>query len=101
MGARMAAESARPPIVACLGMSFWKQARIASFFEPPPVFCRTTGEAVAVAAARAGAIGVWATREPPDLAALAAAAGVRVARIEDGFIRSVGLGSDFRPGASI
>jgi capsular polysaccharide export protein len=46
-------------------------------------------------------VGVWATREPGDLAPLAAEAGVGIARIEDGFIRSVGLGADLIPGASI
>ena len=66
-----------------------------------PVFRRTVAGAVETAAARGGAIAVWATREPPGLAAAAARRRVARIRVEDGFIRSVGLGSDFLPGISI
>ena len=66
-----------------------------------PVFRRTVAGAVEAAVARGGAIAVWATREPSGLAAAAAARHVPVVRVEDGFIRSVGLGSDFLPGLSI
>ncbi len=91
-------------IAVCLGMSWWKRRRIADFLATAsgrPVFRRTVAGALRAATARGGAIAVWATREPPGLAARAAALRVPVIRIEDGFIRSVGLGSDFQPGVSI
>jgi capsular polysaccharide export protein len=56
---------------------------------------------VAVAAKRGGAVAVWASRETPELAALAEAAQVPLYRIEDGFIRSAGLGAGLVPPASI
>ena len=85
-------------------MSWWKRGRIADFLATPsatPVFRRTVTGAIAAAEARGGAIAVWATREPRGLAAAAASRGIKLIRIEDGFLRSVGLGSDFLPGASI
>lgn len=48
-----------------------------------------------------GAIAVWAAREEPHLAAAAAAQGAPLLRIEDGFLRSVGLGSNHVGGASL
>ena len=91
-------------IAVCVGMSWWKRRRIADFFseqEREPLFRRRVADAVAAAERRSGAIAVWATREPPGLAALAAGRGIPLVRVEDGFLRSVGLGSDFLPGASI
>jgi len=93
-----------PPIAVCVGMSWWKRRRVADFLATnnnSPTFRRTVRGAVAVAKAESGAIAVWATREPRHLAATAAANGIPLVRIEDGFIRSVGLGSDFLPGLSI
>jgi capsular polysaccharide export protein len=89
-------------IAVCVGMSWWKRRRIADFLAADaPVFRRGIGGALKAAAARGGAIGVWATREPAGLARAAAAHGVPLVRIEDGFVRSVGLGADFRPPASL
>lgn len=90
----------------CVGMSLWKRRRIADLFatadprRPFPVFRR--GAAGAVSAARGrGGIAVWSTRMPPGLDRRAEAAAVPVARVEDGFIRSAGLGSGLLPPASI
>lgn len=91
----------RRPIRALIGMSGWKQHAMADFFGGEVRFFSDAGEAVAYAQGCGGAVGVWATREPADLAGRAALAGVDIARIEDGFIRSVGLGADLIPGASI
>jgi capsular polysaccharide export protein len=91
-------------IAVCLGMSWWKRQQIADFLATTnkrPVFRRTVAGAVEAATARDGAIAVWATREPCGLAAAAASRHVPLIRVEDGFLRSVGLGSDFLPGASI
>lgn len=99
---RAAGENAR--IAVACGMAFWKRARIGAALASetgPPAFRRTAAGAVAQARARGGAIAVWATREPRRLRAAAAAAGVAVLRVEDGFLRSAGLGAGFLPGGSI
>lgn len=44
---------------------------------------------------------VWAAREPNELATLAAAQSAPLIRMEDGFLRSVGLGSNHHGGASL
>lgn len=91
-------------ITACIGMSFWKRRRIASFLrgaEGVPAFVDDMKKAVAIARAKGGGIAVWASREPAALSQHAACAGVPVLRMEDGFIRSAGLGADFVPPASI
>lgn len=91
-------------VVACLGMSWWKQPRIGEFLRGDrgtPRFFRDVAAAVRHAQREHGAIAVWASREPRELAAAAQAAGVAVHRVEDGFLRSVGLGADFTPAASI
>jgi capsular polysaccharide export protein len=91
-------------IAVCMGMSFWKRRRMAEVLrssDGKPQFRRTTATAIEIAKRRGGAIAVWATREPAGLTSAAAEAGIPVVRIEDGFIRSVGLGANFTPAASI
>jgi capsular polysaccharide export protein len=68
---------------------------------PAPFFTRSASRAAKVAAARRGAVGVWASRAPARIGELARDAGAPVAWIEDGFIRSQGLGVECRPPASI
>jgi capsular polysaccharide export protein len=60
----------------------------------------STEGAIAAAAAGGGRLLVWAGREPESLADEAATADVPLFRMEDGFIRSRGLGSDFVPALS-
>lgn len=91
-------------IAVCVGMSFWKRRRIVQFLRSTdgrPAFARDVPAAIKLAKKRNGRIAVWNSREPSDLASAAARAGVGVIRVEDGFLRSVGLGADFIPGASI
>src|SRR5204862_1586791 len=47
------------------------------------------------------AIAVWASRMPRGLAEMAGRQGVPLIRVEDGFVRSVGLGAVFLPPASL
>ena len=92
-------------VAVCVGMSFWKRRRVADFFRSAagsPAFRRTTRRALAAANARPGAaIAVWASRAPNGFVAAAEDRKIPVFRVEDGFIRSVGLGSDFVPAASL
>lgn len=99
---RQEAENRR--IAVCVGMSFWKRPRIRAALASSagsPAFARRTGEALSIAARRGGAIAVWASRVPAGLAESAHRAGVPLVWVEDGFIRSAGLGAGFLPGASL
>ena len=85
--------------VAC-GMAWWKKQRIAQFLasenRKPLIF--TDDAQKALMAADSGLIAVWPSRMPVGLEDLA---GDRLVRIEDGFIRSVGLGADLHLPLSI
>jgi capsular polysaccharide export protein len=98
-------EAANRRISVCVGMSFWKRRQVQYFLrssERAPAFRRGMRSALRKAATRPGsAIAVWASRTPAGLAAAAAQRGFPLIRVEDGFIRSVGLGSDFMPAASL
>jgi capsular polysaccharide export protein len=100
-------DEANRRIAVCVGMSFWKRRRIADFVRSSsgaPVFRRTAAGAIAAAMRRPGAPGAiagWASRLPAGLAEAAARHGVPLIRVEDGFVRSVGLGADFLPPASV
>jgi len=92
-------------IAVCVGMSFWKRRRVADFLRSSvgtPVFRRTAGRALAAAGARPGdGVAVWASRVPEGLVAAAQRQHIPLIWVEDGFVRSVGLGSDFVPAASL
>jgi capsular polysaccharide export protein len=89
-------------IAACLGIHRYKRPDILALLgrDDPPGFHDAAGPALAEARARGGALLAWAGAAPPDLRALAAAAGVRLVWLEDGFIRSAGLGAALHAGAS-
>ncbi|MEO3470237.1 capsular biosynthesis protein [Roseomonas sp. CAU 1739] len=104
LGSWRAQEVANRRIAVCLGMSFWKRRRMGAALSSaagPPAFARTTRAAIAEASRRDGAIAVWSSRAPPGLEAAARAAGVPLLWVEDGFIRSAGLGAGFLPAASL
>ncbi|MFN7305502.1 MAG: beta-3-deoxy-D-manno-oct-2-ulosonic acid transferase, partial [Alphaproteobacteria bacterium] len=98
---RQEAENRR--IAACLGVQGWKRARASALLAstgPAPEFSKGSNQAIATAKARGGAILVWAARAKPSFMAKAAAARVPVVFLEDGFLRSAGIGAAFRPGGS-
>lgn len=66
----------------------------------PPVFADAR-RALAAAERGGGAVAIWPSRVPADFEEQASAHGVPVWRIEDGFVRSVGLGSDCTPPSSV
>ncbi|MXU65240.1 capsular polysaccharide biosynthesis protein [Rhodobacteraceae bacterium KN286] len=90
----------------CSGMAPWKRRHVARFLTgqggAPRFAAARTGAALAKRAARERRdLAVWASRMPADLPAAAQAAGQRLWRVEDGFLRSVGLGAELRPALSL
>ena len=91
-------------IVAACGIAWWKRAEIDRFLctpDHPLRFFRSEHRAIAHAARHDGAIAVWPSRVSRGMTQAAQAAGVPIVRIEDGFVRSVGLGSNLVPPSSI
>jgi len=90
-------------VAVCLGLHPYKRARAEALFAssgPPPEFRNRAGNAIRAARARGGAVVAWSASAPPDLRRRAESAGVELLWLEDGFIRSAGLGAAFRAGAS-
>ena len=91
-------------LAAAAGMAFWKRPEVARllwdgragklpFLKPAAALER--------ARRAGGAVAAWPARVPADFAERAAAAGVPVRWVEDGFLRSAGLGSDLLPPLSL
>jgi capsular polysaccharide export protein len=87
-----------------VGIRAWKRWQVAPFLKDrydALHFARTSHAALRTQLREGGDLVVWAAREPADFATAATLQGARVVRIEDGFLRSVGLGSDHVGGASL
>lgn len=91
----------RPTVL--VGISRWKRPGLDAFTTGPfgpPIHAMAAEDAVHRAPPGARVL-AWATRMPERLEALCAEAGLPLWRVEDGFLRSVGLGASLQPGASI
>ncbi|HWU72816.1 MAG TPA: beta-3-deoxy-D-manno-oct-2-ulosonic acid transferase [Sphingomonas sp.] len=91
-------------IVAACGFSWWKRREIARFLwtpQHPMRFCRSEAHAFAFAARQHGAVAIWPSRVSDSMVATAADKQVPLVRVEDGFVRSVGLGSNLVPPSSV
>lgn len=84
-----------------MGMRLWKRAYLQKTFgrEKRLRFQDDPARAVSRAKAEGRALIVWAGQEPERLAA--AARGLTIARVEDGFLRSRGLGAELVPPLSL
>ncbi len=92
----------RPTVL--VGISGWKRPALDVFTlgpHGPATHAMTAEDAVAAASLNGARVLAWATRMPERLEPLCAQLGLPLARIEDGFLRSVGLGASLQPGASI
>lgn len=81
----------------CIGFRRWKQANLAPMLGLNPASAIFVRDAEAASRLNPGARDnlVWWGCQPPDgVAELAAECRARTMRMEDGFVRSVGLGSD-------
>lgn len=86
-----------PKRMVCVGFRRWKAANIAPLLSLHPgkvVFVPTAKAAQALAIEPGDCLIHWGRDAPAGLAALAGRSGARLLRMEDGFVRSVGLGSD-------
>lgn len=86
-----------------LGMRLWKRAGLQRFFGASRRmrFAEAPARAIAQASAEGRGLMVWAGKETPDLARAAQSAGLTLLRIEDGFLRSRGLGAALTPAMSL
>ncbi|MBW6507059.1 MAG: capsular polysaccharide biosynthesis protein [Rhodobacteraceae bacterium] len=82
-----------------VGMRLWKRRALQQVFgrERRLTFENNPARAIAKAGASDRGLLVWAAKETPDLRA----SGLALARIEDGFLRSRGLGADLVPPLSL
>ena len=88
---------------ACTGFAPWKHAPVRDVLGAAGndvTFHASAAAANAKAKASGGRAVLWAARETPAIRAQLAQYGVEILRMEDGFLRSVGLGSDFHRASS-
>lgn len=90
-------------ISALAGIRRWKRDTIERFFFDGTQTARITTMATAIADAQAtgGSIGYWPSRVTPAEVKAARAVGIPLITIEDGFVRSSGLGSNLTLPSSI
>ncbi len=86
---------------AATGMQVFKRGLMRQRLGGAPRFFWRGSAALRWAARRGGAVAVWAAAMPANLPARAAAAGVRLVQVEDGFLRSAGLGVLLAPAHSL
>jgi len=87
----------------CFGMSRWKRPFVRRYLAAPRNQVRFVSERE-LSSVRDGSdvtAVVWASRKSPAIAAWAAEHGVTTWHMEDGFLRSTGLGSDLTPPGSL
>ncbi|MDU0078379.1 hypothetical protein, partial [Bacillus sp. IG2] len=88
----------------CLGMSKWKQPSVAAFLRSThqePVFLRSPSKALAKAEENQGRLVVWASKCTVSFEEECQSKRVNLIKMEDGFLRSKGLGSDLIPPLSL
>lgn len=89
--------------VTALGMRLWKRKNVARFLSGlhRVKFVKSDHLAVDIATKSSGKVVVWASRESDALSEICKASGVPLLRMEDGFLRSKGLGAELTPAASL
>ena len=94
---------ANRPIVAVTGVAAWKRDVVARFVwsGDHAVPFLANRQAFAQARAARGTVAYWPSRTDADIVATARTGGVSCWQIEDGFIRSDGLGVECRPPYSV
>ena len=89
-----------PGRMICVGFPQWRQFNFQGMLSLHPgrqVFVKNALAAAALQPRDTDCLVCWGRVPPAGVAELAKTAGVRLLRMEDGFVRSVGLGSDLIP----
>lgn len=90
-------------IVAASGMAFWKRDAMRRFLwngrRSPPFLGPANG--LCRAERERGTLAIWPSRVPPNLVSEASEKRIPIARVEDGFLRSKGLGAALTPPGSV
>jgi len=81
-----------------VGFAFWKQDRVTPLLWSGG---ETAGFFDSSAAGQRGAVAIWRSKAPPDLVEKLESQGTALVEVEDGFLRSDGLGADCVPPLSI
>lgn len=87
--------------VLAFGFSIWKQKSARAHLGPVRFAGRARASAVRRAPSSVDAVAVWGMPDAAGFREACAARGLPLLRVEDGFLRSVGLGSDFVPAGSL
>lgn len=88
----------------CFGFRVWKQGYVRAYLRCPGnevVFARDACHAESLGFDSSCKIVVWGQRHSPGLVELSKKYSIDIWRMEDGFLRSVGLGSDMTTPASL
>ncbi len=88
----------------CYGFSLWKRGFVGSYLRSPwntIHFVRSARQIPVHGRGDAARLVVWGRKEPEAIRELSKNDGIPLWRIEDGFLRSVGLGSDLAVPASL
>lgn len=88
-------------IVAAFGMAFWKRETVTPLLWSGGELPFPSAVAALEGAPAGAQVAVWKARTPPDVLAALEAGPWTLVEVEDGFIRSVGLGADCVPPLSI
>lgn len=86
-----------------LGMRLWKRASVKRFLEGadnPPTFAKDASSAIQIASDN-GQVVVWATHGSEGLVAPCREKNIPLVQMEDGFLRSNGLGAELTPASSL
>lgn len=88
----------------CVGISKWKQPSVAAFLRSTyqePEFYKSEKKALSIAKNQDARIVVWASKCTRDFEKSCKEQSVKLIKMEDGFLRSNGLGSDLVPPLSL
>ncbi len=101
---QIAHEHLRSRNIFCFGIRHWKRYNVLPYLRSRRnrvVFAKNVEAAIAEGIKAGDEVVVWGAREPAGLSQLLEITGRPLLRMEDGFLRSVGLGSDFSRPSSL
>lgn len=88
----------------CFRITRWKRSTVDRMLDGPagkPLHVSNVANAVAAAKQTHGPVVAWASRDISDLEAACNRDGIELRHVEDGFVRSAGLGASFVPPSSL